>query len=87
LPRCRECQQPIEFRETAGGKLQPVDPGGTVHFATCPARRERRPPYPEDVCIRCGSLDVERGPGTAMHHASLRCRDCGSHRWLRKPVA
>jgi hypothetical protein len=59
--------------------------GVTVHFATCPMRADTRPAYPDDVCIRCGSLDVTRGPGAGRHHASLRCNDCNSFRWLRTP--
>jgi DNA-directed RNA polymerase subunit RPC12/RpoP len=86
MARCRECGASIDFRETPSGKLQPVNADGGVHFSTCPVRQARRPSYPEDVCIKCGSLSVERGPGTAMHHASLRCLDCGAHRWLRRPA-
>lgn len=85
MPRCRECQAPIEFKETPSGRLQPVNPDLSVHFGTCAARKANRPAYPEDLCLRCESHNTERGPGTGQHHASLRCLDCGAHRWLRKP--
>ena len=80
---CRRCGQPIRFRETANGSFQPIDPDGAVHFATCPARERKE--YPDNVCIACGSLNTERGPGTTMHFARLRCLDCNSFRWLPHP--
>lgn len=83
MATCRACGARIEFRETANGRLQPVDADGGVHFATCIARP--RLDYPEDLCLRCESHETERGPGTAMHHASLRCLACGAFRWLPRP--
>lgn len=85
MPRCRECQQSIAFRETASGKMQPINADGSVHFGSCPARKAARPTYPDDLCMRCESHNTERGAGTGQHYASLRCLDCGAHRWLRKP--
>lgn len=39
------------------------------------------------ACPACGSRAttttvLSRG---SVHHASLKCRDCGHHRWLPKP--
>ena len=86
---CRACDAPITFRRTAAGRWQPMDPDNvTPHFATCSeAERFRKPPPPDNVCLACGSLDVERLPGTGQHYAAIRCRDCQQHRWLRRPVA
>ena len=84
MARCRSCDAPITFATTAAGKLMPQDADGTPHFATCPVRK--RLSLPDDVCLRCGSRTVERGPGSGQHYASLRCRDCRSHRWLARPV-
>lgn len=82
--RCRQCGQRIVFRQTASGRYQPIAPDTQeVHFATCPQRRRLEVPGTE--CHRCHSTNVEQGPGTATHHASLRCRDCGQFRWLPKP--
>lgn len=81
---CRQCGATITFRETPSGKLQPVDPTtGVVHFATCAVRKP--PPAPDDQCHVCGSHNVERRAGTAMHYAGLSCLDCGQFRWLRRP--
>lgn len=89
MPACRSCAMPVEFERTASGKLMPVEADGVSHFARCPeAKRwskERSRP-PDDVCTSCGSLNVENLPGKAMHAGAIRCRDCGRHRWLRKPA-
>lgn len=85
MPRCRDCQAPIEFRETPAGRLQPVNADGTVHFGSCSVRRANRPTYPEDLCMRCESHNTQRGPGVGQHYASLRCNECGAFRWLRRP--
>jgi hypothetical protein len=82
--RCRNCNALIEFRQNHNGKWVPYDEDGTVHFVSCSARRDR-PELPDDVCLSCGSLDVERQPGRGPHYAALVCRDCGAHRWLRRP--
>lgn len=82
--KCRQCGQPIGFRQLPSGKWQPIDvETGEVHFATCPAR-VRPPAPPENVCTSCGSLSVTRLPGSGPHHGAIRCNDCGAHRWLRK---
>lgn len=74
----------MEFRELPSGKLAPFDPAtGEIHFAVC--RRRKPPPAPDDTCHRCGSKNVARRPGTALHYAGLSCLDCGQFRWLRKP--
>jgi hypothetical protein len=41
---CRSCRRLILFVQTAKGKLMPIDPDGTSHFATCtePARWRKR---------------------------------------------
>lgn len=87
VARCRRCGAPIAFRETANGRLQPVDPDtGAVHFATCSARPPAKTAHlRDDACLRCGSLNTERRPGTALHFAGLKCSDCGAFRWLPKP--
>lgn len=87
MPRCRDCQGPISFKETPNGKLMPVDPDGqTPHPMTCPkSRRNTRPAVPDNVCASCGSENVEREPGRGPHFGALRCSDCGAFRWLRRP--
>lgn len=80
---CRQCGQPIRWRETPGGRWQPIDPDGSVHFVSCPAREHKE--LPDNVCTSCGSLNVERGPGAGPHYARLRCLDCQSLRWLPHP--
>jgi hypothetical protein len=40
---CRSCGEPIEFRRTAAGKLNPISlKTGESHFIDCPQRREWR---------------------------------------------
>lgn len=86
MARCRGCNAEITFQSTKNGKLMPVDPDGTSHFATCPqSARFKKPAVPENQCAACGSDHVEREPGTGQHFAGLRCLDCRAHRWLRKP--
>lgn len=85
MPACRSCSAPIEFETTESGKLRPLNPDGTVHFATRPSRKDR-PALPDNVCTACGSLDVERMPGKGPHVGAIRCRDCRAWRWLRKPA-
>ena len=80
---CRQCDQPIRWRETPAGKWQPIDPDGAVHFSTCPKRPRNN--YPSNVCIACGSTNIEIGPGVGPHHGKLRCLDCQAFRWLPKP--
>lgn len=80
---CRNCGQPIRFRETRNGSFQAIDPDGSIHFATCPARERKE--LPDNACIACGSMNVERGPGAGPHYARLRCLDCQSLRWLPWP--
>ena len=89
MANCRACNAEIEFRTTKTGKLCPYDLStDTVHFATCPeADRFRKPRLPEDTCLKCGSLDVERLPGSGQHYAAIRCNDCFAHRWLAHPVS
>jgi hypothetical protein len=85
MATCRGCGAVIAFAETARGKLMPIDIDGTSHFATCPqAERFRRPAPPQDVCLGCGSQDLEHLPGQGPHHGAIKCRECGQHRWLRK---
>lgn len=86
MAQCQACAAEIEFILTAHGKHMPIDADGTSHFATCPqAERFRKPAPPQDVCLACGSKDLEHLPGKGQHHAAIRCRDCGAHRWLRRP--
>jgi DNA-directed RNA polymerase subunit RPC12/RpoP len=86
MATCRGCGAEIRFEPTTKGKLMPVDADGTSHFATCPqAERFKKPAPPQDECLSCGSREVDRLPGTGQHHAAIRCRDCGAHRWLRRP--
>jgi len=85
MATCRECGARISFRLTANGKKQPIDEAtGEVHFAVCPARQKE--PLPDHVCLKCGSLNVERLPGSWPHYGALKCRDCGARRWLRRPT-
>jgi hypothetical protein len=88
VARCRSCDAEIRFEPTAKGKLMPVSVAtGESHFADCPnAARHRTPALPDNACASCGSDNVERLPGTGPHFGAIRCQDCGSHRWLRKPV-
>ncbi len=81
---CRSCGQAISFTKNHNDKWVPTNDDGTNHFTTCSARKER-PPLPNDVCLKCGSLDVERLPGSGPHYGAIRCKDCGQHRWLRAP--
>lgn len=83
MPLCRYCFHPISFDQLPSGKLRPINADGSVHFATCSMTKGPRPP--DDTCTKCGSLDVERLPGKGQHWGAIRCRDCGVHRWLRKP--
>jgi hypothetical protein len=86
LSRCRDCGAPINWRETPSGRYQPIDPEtGEVHFVTCSARPKRN--LPVDVCLKCGSRNVEQGPGAGPHYARLRCLSCQYLRWLPWPVA
>jgi hypothetical protein len=40
---CRSCGEPIEFRRTMAGKLNPISlKTGESHFIDCPQRREWR---------------------------------------------
>lgn len=86
MARCRDCGAEIGFTPTARGKWLPTNRDGSPHPATCPkSPRNQRPPLPEDVCLGCGGSNVERLPGMGPHHGAIRCHDCGSHRWLRRP--
>lgn len=86
MAKCRSCDAEIRFEETAKGNLMPVDADGVSHFATCPAAdRHRKPAPPQDECLACGSKDLDRLPGVGQHYGAIRCRDCGEHRWLRRP--
>lgn len=85
--RCRACRAEISFAPTSTGKLMPVDADGTSHFATCPqADRFRKPAPAQDVCLGCGSKNVEQLPGQGPHYGAIKCRECGQHRWLRRPA-
>lgn len=87
MAKCRGCSADIQFVETARGKLMPIDPDGTSHFATCPQVTQfRKPAAPDDTCAGCGSKNVERLPGKGQHYAAIKCRECGQHRWLRLPA-
>ena len=33
---CRSCGAPVTWAMQKSGKLMPLDPDGTSHFATCP---------------------------------------------------
>ena len=81
--KCRDCSEPIRWRELPSGKWIPIDPDGSIHFASCVARQ--KPALPEDRCHVCGSPNVERGPGAGIHYARLRCLDCSTFRWLPHP--
>ena len=40
-----------------------------------------------EACSRCGSTDVQMGPGKGPHYASLLCAGCGKFlQWLRRPA-
>ena len=82
---CRTCGAEISFVPTKNGKLMPTNPDGTPHFATC-NERARGPRPPDNVCLTCGSMNVERLPGTGPHYGAVKCIDCGQHRWLRRPA-
>lgn len=87
MARCRACSAEITFVLTKFGKHMPVNSDGVSHFATCPAaERFRKPAPPQDECLSCGSKDLDRLPGQGPHHGAIRCRDCGAHRWTRKPA-
>lgn len=86
MARCRGCGSEIAFSETPKGKLMPIDADGVSHFARCAAApRNRKPAPPEDTCAGCRSHDVERLPGQGPHYGAIKCRECGQHRWLRRP--
>ena len=86
MPPCNACGQQIRFELTPKGRYQPVSEAtGKSHFIDCPeADRFKKPALPDNQCA-CGSENVERLPGKGPHHAALRCDDCGSRRWLRRP--
>lgn len=85
MPACRACKKPIQFTETKNGKLMPVEEDGVSHFARCPqAERFKKPAPPQDECLACGSKDLEHLPGQGPHHGAIRCKECKTHRWLRK---
>lgn len=87
MAACRGCGAQIEFKPTKNDRLMPVDADGTPHFATCSqADRFRKPAPPQDTCLGCGSKDLQRLPAVGPHHGAIRCRECGAHRWLRKPA-
>lgn len=87
MAQCRACGQAIRFELTAKGKHQPVSlQTGESHFIDCPqAARFRKPAPPQDVCLGCGSTDLDHLPGQGPHYGAIKCRDCGQHRWLRRP--
>lgn len=87
MANCRSCGATIRFEPTAKGKLMPMSIAtGESHFADCPsAKQHRMPAVPDNLCASCGSDNVERLPGIGPHFGALRCYDCGSHRWLRRP--
>lgn len=44
--RCRSCQEPVAWGETAGGKRAPFNVSdGQNHFVSCPQKREWRKTY------------------------------------------
>lgn len=47
MAQCRSCNEPIEFRTNAGGKVEPISlKTGESHFIDCPdARAWRRGPW------------------------------------------
>ncbi len=85
---CIHCGRRITFTKTPRGRWFPIDAKtGTSHFELCRGI-PTKPALPATRCHRCGSRDVERLPGSGPHAAALRCRQCGSHRWLpREPRA
>lgn len=87
MAKCRACGEDIRFELTAKGKHQPISVRtGVSHFADCPeATRFKKPAVPDNQCAACGSDNVEREPGRGPHFGALRCHDCQSFRWLRKP--
>lgn len=86
MPACRACGEQIRFELTASGKHQPISlKTGVSHFADCPqAERFKKPAPPQDECLACGSKDLEHLPGQGPHHGAIRCKECKTHRWLRK---
>lgn len=83
---CRNCGEPISFTLNHNDKWVPTNDDGSNHFSTCVAKKQERGPRPpDDVCLACGSLDVERLPGQGPHWGAIRCNDCRQHRWLRAP--
>jgi DNA-directed RNA polymerase subunit RPC12/RpoP len=87
MATCRDCSAPILWEELESGKKRAMDLDGRPHPATCPKSAwNMRPRLPDDVCLGCGSQDVERLPGQGPHYGAIKCRDCGQHRWLRTPA-
>lgn len=85
MPRCRDCGQHIEFETLRTGKKRPVNMDGSAHFGTCRTEVQPRPKGPPlNVCVKCGSVDVEVTQPTSGQPGGVRCSDCGFHRWLRK---
>ena len=85
MPDCRNCGQPIRFRELPSGKWLPIDGDGANHHTTCPARPKKD--LPGDRCVSCGSFNIDIGPGAGPHYKRLRCLDCNSMRWLPWPTS
>jgi hypothetical protein len=44
MSKCNACGRVITFRPTRHDKQQPLNPDGTVHFATCTGKPLRRKP-------------------------------------------
>lgn len=44
MSRCRACGRAITFRSTRNEKQQPVNPDGTIHFATCTGNPQKHKP-------------------------------------------
>lgn len=88
MATCSACGEVIRFEATASGKLQPISlKTGISHFADCPqAAKFKKPAPPQDECLSCGSKDLDRLPGKGPHVGAIRCQNCGTHRWLRRPA-
>jgi hypothetical protein len=80
---CQHCGAPIIWGKSTGGRPQPLNPDGVVHFATCPTLKAPKP-FPTN-CHNCNSENLIVGPGTDVHAGRLKCGECGAFiKWLSK---
>jgi hypothetical protein len=86
VSQCRSCEATVEWTTTKNGKLMPVDPDGTSHFASCQQAAEwRKSPQLIRPCPEHTEAGIALGSGTETHAAKASCPSCGRFlTWVRK---